>query len=78
MMKQQYGIICDVLVPFPGFLYLYKKYITNKEDTYVLVPFPGFLYLYFDIETTSIWEINVLVPFPGFLYLYYHLLYKTF
>ena len=36
-----------VLVPFPGFLYLYID-MTNAEkmECKVLVPFPGFLYLY--------------------------------
>ena len=36
-----------VLVPFPGFLYLYfLKFYWHSETGIVLVPFPGFLYLY--------------------------------
>ena len=41
-----------VLVPFPGFLYLYmecKRFA--KEGRRVLVPFPGFLYLYREVAT---------------------------
>ncbi len=37
-----------VLVPFPGFLYLYQYVLAKKSKggIEVLVPFPGFLYLY--------------------------------
>ena len=35
-----------VLVPFPGFLYLYVAQGIDIEIAKVLVPFPGFLYLY--------------------------------
>ena len=37
-----------VLVPFPGFLYLYYDLDGYEEEEWtVLVPFPGFLYLYY-------------------------------
>ena len=35
-----------VLVPFPGFLYLYGMNFGFIQGVLVLVPFPGFLYLY--------------------------------
>ena len=35
-----------ILVPFPGFLYLYLHLISKINGIMVLVPFPGFLYLY--------------------------------
>ena len=35
-----------VLVPFPGFLYLYREVNIMMKRIEVLVPFPGFLYLY--------------------------------
>ena len=35
-----------VLVPFPGFLYLYSEQEFEEGKPFVLVPFPGFLYLY--------------------------------
>mgnify|MGYP001137797749 CR=1 FL=1 len=41
-----------VLVPFSGFLYLYKYslYVTKQGKISVLVPFSGFLYLYDEIQ----------------------------
>ena len=60
-----------VLVPFPGFLYLYLHKKKGNGGRYeVLVPFSGFLYLYRKyIFLKNKGEI-VLVPFSGFLYLY--------
>ena len=44
--------VWKVLVPFPGFLYLYYDVIdADGFATIVLVPFSGFLYLYLHICT---------------------------
>ena len=59
-----------VLVPFPGFLYLYGSVTLDEASINVLVPFPGFLYLYCSPNMGTLASIRVLVPFPGFLYLY--------
>ncbi len=61
---------CFVLVPFSGFLYLYKKLRLENFMSFVLVPFSGFLYLYKYYVDSNFINVCVLVPFPGFLYLY--------
>ena len=59
-------ILGVVLVPFPGFLYLYKNEQCNANWTAVLVPFPGFLYLYLT-KTLGMRQTNCSRPLPGVL-----------
>ena len=58
-----------VLVPFPGFLYLYVSMKIILSNWYRSRPLPGVL-----ISLLGKYNegelVGVLVPFPGFLYLY--------
>ena len=61
-------ILGVVLVPFPGFLYLYE----TEKAVYamlnlVLVPFPGFLYLYWQQLRFAMFRRKSSRPLPGVL-----------
>ena len=63
-------VVESVLVPFPGFLYLYQKAIDELEYNPSSRPLPGVL-ISLQKEVESLLTAHcVLVPFPGFLYLY--------
>ena len=59
-----------VLVPFPGFLYLYHSPAVNRHEEKCSRPLPGVLISLQRTERAEASRISVLVPFPGFLYLY--------
>ena len=66
-----YQINATVLVPFPGFLYLYhtgtQRQVLNGISSR---PLPGVLISLRETRSNKQRQ-RVLVPFPGFLYLYY-------
>ena len=62
--------IISVLVPFPGFLYLYEYDDSHVGALYSSRPLPGVLISLQQQKNWIVLSKMVLVPFPGFLYLY--------